>query len=60
MGADGTRYAPVPRLAPPRAHIAGTEDVPPDGLRVNYRIVIEIEGGQRLARVADVIVLHYR
>ena len=63
MGADGTRYlAPVPagsRLRG-RTSIAGTEDVPPNGLRVNYHLVIEIEGAQRPACVADVIALHYR
>src|SRR3954468_17693969 len=49
-GADRIRYlAPVPagsRLRG-RTSIAEAENVPPDGLRVNYRIVIEIEGGQR-------------
>jgi acyl dehydratase len=34
--------------------------LPPDGLRVNYRMVIEIEGGQRPACVAELIALHYR
>jgi hypothetical protein len=29
-------------------------------LRVNYRVVIEIEGGQRPACVAELIALHYR
>ena len=33
--------------------------MPPDGLRVNYHMVIEIEGGQRPACVAEVIGLHY-
>ena len=32
----------------------------PDGLRVNYRVAIEIEGGQRPACVAELIALHYR
>jgi hypothetical protein len=36
------------------------EEVPPDGLRVNFRMVIEIEGGQRPACVAELIALHYR
>jgi acyl dehydratase len=62
-GADRIRYlAPVPagsRLRG-RTSIAEAEDVPPDGLRVNYRIVIEIEGGQRPACVAELIALHYR
>jgi acyl dehydratase len=62
-GADRIRYlAPVPagsRLRG-RTSIAGTEDVPPNGLRVNYHLVIEIEGAQRPACVADVIALHYR
>jgi len=62
-GADRIRYlAPVPagsRLRG-RTSIAEAEDVPPDGLRVNYRVVIEIEGGQRPACVAELIALHYR
>ena len=29
-----------------RVTVAEAEDVPPDGLRVNYHLVIEIEGGQ--------------
>ena len=43
-----------------RTSIAEVEDVPPDGLRVNYHLVIEIEGGQRPACVAELIALHYR
>src|SRR3954463_1361906 len=62
-GADRIRYlSPVPagsRLRG-RTSIAEAEDVPPDGLRVNYRVVIEIEGGQRPACVAELIALHYR
>ena len=62
-GADRIRYlAPVPagsRLRG-RTTIAEAEDVPPDGLRVSYRLVIEIEGGQRPACVAELIALHYR
>src|SRR5581483_12197099 len=62
-GADRIRY-----LAPVRAgsrlrgrtRIAEAEDVPPDGLRVSYRITIEIEGGQRPACVAELIALHRR
>jgi len=62
-GADRIRYlSPVPagsRLRG-RVSVAEAEDVPPNGLRVNYRIVIEIEGGQRPACVAELIALHYR
>jgi acyl dehydratase len=62
-GADRIRYlAPVPagsRLRG-RTSIAEAEDVPPDGLRVSYRLVVEIEGGQRPACVAELIALHYR
>jgi hypothetical protein len=43
-----------------RISIAEAEDVPPDGLKVNYHMVIEIEGGQRPACVAELIALHYR
>ena len=32
-----------------RVNIAEAKDVPPNGLRVYYRVVIEIEGGQRPA-----------
>jgi acyl dehydratase len=62
-GADRVRYlSPVPagsRLRG-RTSIAEVEDVPPDGLRVNYHVVIEIEGGKRPACVAELIALHYR
>jgi acyl dehydratase len=62
-GADRVRYlAPVASGSRLRGRISigAAEDVPPDGLRVNYRLVIEIEGGQRPACVADLIALHYR
>ncbi|WBL82459.1 MaoC family dehydratase [Bradyrhizobium xenonodulans] len=62
-GADRIRYlAPVPagsRLRG-RVTVAEAEDVPPDGLRVNYHLVIEIEGGNKPACVAELIALHYR
>jgi acyl dehydratase len=62
-GADRIRYlAPVPagsRLRG-RTSITKAEDVPPDGLRVNYRMVIEIEGGERPACIAELIALHRR
>jgi acyl dehydratase len=62
-GADRIRYlAPVPagsRLRG-RTTIAEVEDVPPHGLRVNYRLVVEIEGGKRPACVAELIALHMR
>jgi acyl dehydratase len=62
-GADRIRYlSPVPAGSRIRGRIsiAEAEDVPPNGLRVNYRMVIEIEGGQRPACVAELIALHYR
>jgi acyl dehydratase len=62
-GADRIRYlAPVPAGSKLRGRttIAKAEDAPPNGLRVNYHMVIEIEGGQRPACVADLIALHYR
>jgi acyl dehydratase len=62
-GADRIRYlSPVPAGSRIRGRIsiAEAEDVPPDGLKVNYRMVIEIEGGQRPACVAELIALHYR
>jgi acyl dehydratase len=62
-GADRIRYlAPVPagsRLRG-RTTIAEVEELPPDSLRVNYHLVIEIEGGQRPACVAELIALHMR
>src|SRR5215470_3847426 len=62
-GADRIRYlSPVPAGSRIRGRvtIAEAEDVPPDGLRVNYHLVIEIEGGQRPACVAELIALHMR
>jgi acyl dehydratase len=62
-GADRIRYlAPVPAGSRIRGRttVAEAEDVPPDGLRVNYHMVIEIEGGQRPACVAELIALYYR
>ena len=62
-GADRIRYlSPVPagsRLRG-RVTISEAEDVPPDGLKVNYHLVIEIEGGKRPACVAELIGLHMR
>ena len=43
-----------------RTSIAEVADVPPpDGLRVNHHMMIEIEGGQRPACVAELIALRY-
>jgi hypothetical protein len=36
------------------------EDVPPDALRVTYKVTIELEGGKHPACVAEVIGQHYR
>ena len=62
-GADRIRYlSPVPagsRLRG-RTTIAEAEDVPPDGLRVHYRLLVEIEGGERPACIAELIALHLR
>jgi len=62
-GADRIRYlSPVPAGSHIRGRItiAEAEEVPPDGMRVHYRLVIEIEGGQRPACVAELIALHLR
>jgi acyl dehydratase len=62
-GANRIRYlSPVPAGSRLRAHVSvlETEDVPPDALRVTYKVTIEIEGGQRAACVAEVIGQHYR
>jgi acyl dehydratase len=62
-GADRIRYL-LPVAAGSRLRgstiIAEAEDVPPDGLRVHYRLVVEIEGGERPACVAELIALHLR
>ena len=62
-GADRIRYlSPVPAGSRIRGRIsiAAAEDVPPDGLRVSYHVVVEIKDGQRPACVAELIALHYR
>jgi len=62
-GANRIRYlSPVPAGSRLRAHVnvLEAEDVPPDALRVTYKVTIEIEGGQRPACVAEVIGQHYR
>ena len=60
-GADRIRYlTPVPAGSKLRGKvsIAEAEDVPPNGLRVHYRVTIELEGAKRPACVAEVIGLH--
>ena len=62
-GANRVRYlTPVPAGSRLRARVAvmAAEDVPPDALRVTYKVTIEIEGGKRPACVAEVIGQHYR
>jgi acyl dehydratase len=62
-GADRIRYlSPVPAGSRIRGRttIAEAVDVPPDGLRVNYHLLIEIEGRERPACVAELIALHFR
>jgi acyl dehydratase len=62
-GANKIRYlSPVPAGARLRARVGvvSAEDVPPDALRVTYKVTIEIDGGQRPACVAEVIGQHYR
>jgi acyl dehydratase len=62
-GANRIRYlSPVPAGSRLRGRIAVMEavDVPPDALRVTYKVSIEIEGGTRPACVAEVIGQHYR
>ena len=61
-GANRIRYlSPVPAGSRLRARLAvmQAEDVPPDALRVTYKVTIEIEGGKRPACVAEVIGQHY-
>jgi acyl dehydratase len=62
-GANTIRYlTPAPAGSRLRGRVAVTaaEDVPPDALRVTYKVTIEIEGGKRPACVAEVIGQHYR
>lgn len=62
-GANRIRYlTPVPAGSQLRARVTvmEAEDVPPDALRVTYKVTIELEGGQRPACVAEVIGQHYR
>jgi len=62
-GANRIRYlTPVPASSRLRARVSvmAAEDVPPDALRVTYKVTIEIEGGKRPACVAEVIGQHYR
>ena len=60
-GANKIRYlTPVPagsRLRG-RVSILEAQDVPPDAVRVTYKVTIEIEGGERPACVAEVIGQH--
>ncbi len=62
-GANKIRYlTPVPAGSRLRARVAvmEAEDVPPDALRVTYKVTMELEGGKRPACVAEVIGQHYR
>ena len=62
-GANRVRYlTPVPAGARlrGRVEVMAAEDVPPNALRVTYKVTIEIEGGKRPACVAEVIGQHYR
>jgi acyl dehydratase len=62
-GANRVRYlTPVPAGSRLRARVEvmRAEDVPPNALRVTYKLTIEIEGGTRPACVAEVIGQHYR
>lgn len=62
-GANKIRYlTPLPagsRLRG-RLRILEAQDVPPNALRVTYKVAIEIEGGERPACVAEVNGQHYR
>ena len=61
-GADRIRYlthVPAGSKLRGKVSIAEAEDVPPNGLRVHYRVTIELEGAKRPACVAEVIGLHY-
>jgi acyl dehydratase len=62
-GANKIRYlTPVPAGSRLRGRVSVFEvqDVPPNALRVTYKVTIEIEDGERPACVAEVIGQHYR
>ncbi len=62
-GANRIRYlAPVPAGSRLRGRISVLEavDVPPDALRVTYKLSIEIDGQDKPACVAELIGQHYR
>jgi acyl dehydratase len=62
-GANRIRYlttVPAGSRLRARVEILEAQDVPPDALRVTYKVTIEIEGGKRPACVAEVIGQHYR
>jgi acyl dehydratase len=62
-GSNRIRYlSPVPSGSRLRGRIAiaAADDAPPNGLRVTYRVTVEIEGGERPACIAEVISMHYR
>ena len=62
-GANKVRYlTPVPAGSwlRGRVDVMAAEDVPPNALRVTYKVTIEIKGGTRPACVAEVIGQHYR
>jgi acyl dehydratase len=62
-GANRVRFpAPVPAGARLRGRIRirEAEEMPPDALRVTYETVVEIEGCDRPACVAETIAVHYR
>lgn len=61
-GANRIRYlAPVPAGSRLRGRISIIEavDVPPDALRVTYKLTIEIDGSEKPACVAELIGQHY-
>ena len=59
-GANRVRYYFRHSQLRGRVEVMATEDVPPNALRVTYKVTIEIEGGKRPACVAEVIGQHYR
>jgi acyl dehydratase len=62
-GANRIRFlAPVPVGSRLRGRVSILEaaDVPPDALRVTYKLTIEMDGSSRPACVAELIGQHYR
>ena len=61
---DGSNRVPYPAPVPAGARLRGrireAAEIPPDGLRVTDETVVEIEGSDRPACIAETVAVHYR